>query len=146
MNNQHFTDDFADVIQQDDSLDETKKNDILLKLAKLKETRVNILITGATGCGKSSTINALFNTEKAKVGQGVDPETMEIAKYELNNIVLFDSPGLGDGKEADLRHAKGITSKLYEKDKNGNLLIDLVLVILEGSSHAVTHNSFNIAP
>jgi predicted GTPase len=134
MSNKHFTDDLVEAIQKDNTLNENAKNIVLRNLAKLKDTKVNILITGATGCGKSSTINALFNTEKAKVGQGVDPETMEISKHELDNIVLFDSPGLGDGKEADLRHAKGITAKLYEKDKDGNLLIDLVLVLLDGSS------------
>ncbi len=134
MSNQHFADDMATAIAQDNSLDENSKNIVLRNLAKLKETKVNILITGATGCGKSSTINALFNTEKAKVGQGSDPETMEISKHELDNIVLFDSPGLGDGKEADLKHAKGIMKKLVEIDEKGNPLIDLVLVILDGSS------------
>lgn len=134
MSTRHFTEELAKVIGEDKELTEAAKTAVLRNLAKLKETKVNILITGGTGCGKSSTINALFSTEKAKVGQGVDPETMDIQKYELDNIVLFDSPGLGDGKEADVRHAKGITSKLYEKDRNGDLLIDLVLVILDGSS------------
>lgn len=92
------------------------------------------MITGATGCGKSSTINALFNSEVAKVGVGVDPETMEIVKYELGNLILWDSPGLGDGKEADNRHAKNIIKKLSEVDSDGKALIDLVLVILDGSS------------
>jgi predicted GTPase len=41
---------------------------------------------------------------------------------------------LGDGTAADVRHSKGIISKLYEKDKNGELLIDVVLVILDGAS------------
>ncbi len=134
MGNQHFTDELVSSINNDRTLDEVTKTKVLKNLAKLKDTKVNILITGATGCGKSSTINALFNSEKAKVGQGVDPETMDIIKYELENIVLFDSPGLGDGKEADVRHSKNIIDKLYEKDKNGDLLIDLVLVILDGSS------------
>ena len=70
----------------------------------------------------------------AKVGVGVDPETMDITKYELDNLVLWDSPGLGDGKEADNRHAKNIIKKLHERDENGDLLIDLVLVILDGST------------
>ncbi|WP_420299791.1 GTPase family protein [Edwardsiella tarda] len=134
MAKRHFADELCDVIQQETKLDEQSKNSLLRRLAALKKTKVNILITGATGCGKSSTINALFDADKAKVGQGVDPETMDIAKYELDNIVLFDSPGLGDGKETDLRHARNITDKLYEKDAEGNLLIDLVLVILDGSS------------
>jgi hypothetical protein len=134
MSNKHFTDDLVQSINNDTTLDEKAKNIVLRNLAKMKDTKVNILVTGATGCGKSSTINALFNTEKAKVGQGVDPETMDIVKYELQNIVLFDSPGLGDGKEADVRHSKNIIAKLYEKDKNGDPLIDLVLVLLDGSS------------
>ena len=92
------------------------------------------MITGATGSGKSSTINALFNTQVAKVGIGVDPETMEIARYDLDNLVLWDSPGLGDGKEADNRHSKNIIKKLSECDENGNAVIDLVLVILDGST------------
>lgn len=134
MKAQHFIDDLTDAIQKDAHLDEAARNTIYRNLARLKDTKVNLLITGATGCGKSSTINALFNTDKAKVGQGVDPETMEIARYELDNIVLFDSPGLGDGKEADIRHARNITGKLAELDEHGEPLIDLVLVILDGSS------------
>lgn len=115
-------------------ISETEKNKLMKNFLHLKGQKINLIITGATGCGKSSTINALFNTEVAKVGVGVDPETMEITKYELDNLILWDSPGLGDGKEADNRHAKNIINKLHEKDKDGNLLIDLVLVILDGSS------------
>lgn len=131
---EHFTDKVADVIQRDETLSQVVKAQIMRNLAQLKGTKVNILITGATGCGKSSTINALFGSDRAKVGQGVDPETMDIKKFELSNIILYDSPGLGDGKEADSKHSKNIVEKLYEKDTEGNLLIDLVLVILDGST------------
>lgn len=122
----------ADIMSSD--IPDVEKNKLIKNLLKLKEEKINLMITGATGCGKSSTINALFNAEKAKVGVGVDPETMDIQKYELENLILWDSPGLGDGKEADNRHAKNIIKKLNERDENGNLLIDLVLVILDGSS------------
>lgn len=134
MTEAHFTEDLIKLFRDDPALDEDSKTIVMRNLAKLKDATVNILVTGATGCGKSSTINALFNSDKAKVGQGVDPETMDITKYEFHNIVLFDSPGLGDGKDADNRHAKNIISKLYEKDAKGELLIDLVLVLLDGSS------------
>lgn len=122
-------------IANDYNLTETQKQELILKMGRLKNTKINILITGATGCGKSSTINALFGDNVAKVGQGATPETMDIVRYEHeNNIILWDSPGLGDGKEADERHTKGIISKLKEKDEEGNALIDLVLVILDGGS------------
>lgn len=122
----------SDIMNAD--IPETEKNKLMKNFLHLKEQKINLMITGATGCGKSSTINALFNTEVAKVGVGVDPETMDIARYDLDNLILWDSPGLGDGKEADNRHAKNIIKKLNERDENGNLLIDLVLVILDGST------------
>ena len=59
---------------------------------------------------------------------------MSIEKYNLDNIVLWDTPGLGDGKEADICHAKNIIDKLNEFDEEGNALIDVVLVILDGGS------------
>lgn len=126
-----------DAMQEDienANIPDSEKAKLMKNLLHLKEQKINLMITGATGCGKSSTINALFDMKVAKVGVGVDPETMEITKYELDNLILWDSPGLGDGKEADNRHAKNIIKKLNELDENNNLLIDLVLVILDGST------------
>jgi len=114
--------------------DEMVKKKLFQSIIKLKNEKVNLMITGATGCGKSSTINALFETEVAKVGVGVDPETMDIKKFDFNNLILWDSPGLGDGKDKDNRHSKNIIDKLNEIDNDGNAVIDLVLVVLDGSS------------
>ena len=122
----------SDILNAD--IPESEKSKLMKNFLFLKSQKVNLMITGATGCGKSSTINALFNMEVAKVGVGVDPETMDIQKYELDNLILWDTPGLGDGKEADNRHAKNIIRKLNVRDETGNLLIDLVLVILDGST------------
>lgn len=113
---------------------EIEKQKMLKNLTAMSEKKINLMITGATGCGKSSTINAMFNSEVAKVGEGSDPETMSIQKYEYGNLTLWDSPGLGDGKENDIKHSKNIISKLSELDENGDPLIDLVLVILDGGS------------
>lgn len=131
---QNNLNDFINSIQNDPELNDADKAKVLQNAATLRDTKVNVLITGGTGVGKSSTINALFGMDKAKVGMGSTPETMDIKKFELGNITLWDSPGLGDGKDADVRHSKGISSKLLEKDSKGDLLIDLVLVILDGSS------------
>ena len=124
----------SDVVTKDDTLSEESKAQVLRNITKMQDQKINLMITGATGCGKSSTINALFNANVAKVGQGVDPQTMDIAKFDLDNLTLWDSSGLGDGKEQDIKHSKAIISKLNEKDANGDALIDLVLVILDGST------------
>ena len=77
------------------------------------------MITGATGCGKSSTINALFNMnaatqrEVARVGDGVDPETMEVGAYSLNDVFrVWDTPGLGDGVAQDRIHQQKLEELL----------------------------------
>lgn len=113
---------------------EETRQEILRGLMRMRKNKLNLLITGATGCGKSSTINAMFDMEVAKVGVSVDPETMDIEKYELENMVIWDTPGLGDGAEADRRHSSNIKNKLRELDSEGKPLIDLVLVILDGST------------
>ena len=111
--------------------DKTKR---LSRLLKIRGKKVNIMLTGATGSGKSSTINALFNMEVAKVGVGVDPETDCIAKYELDNLIIWDTPGLGDGVESDERITRNIIKKLNELDEELNPVIDMVVVILDSSS------------
>lgn len=99
---------------------------------------LDVLLVGATGVGKSSTLNALFGRKIAKVGEGVDPETMQVGHYELNDSLrIWDSPGLGDGVASDKIHAKTITDNLcqtYTHDDGQWGFIDLVLVILDGSS------------
>ena len=161
------------------ALTEKQKNKLIKKLKLLRENKLNIMLVGATGCGKSSTINALFNcaelkvedcegdavskdnehtteaesvassegaaagkaasTEKvfvevAKVGTKSDPETKDIEKYTIGNLTLWDTPGLGDGTEIDEHHKAVIKDLLNEADEEGNRLIDLVLVILDGST------------
>lgn len=69
------------------------------------------MLVGATGSGKSSTINSLFNTSVAKVGVGVDPETKDIECYQMENLTIWDSPGLGDSIEKDGQYAREIVKK-----------------------------------
>ncbi|MBC2579357.1 GTPase [Clostridium sp. DJ247] len=116
------------------NLDEETKQAIKQKINELEKNELNIMITGATGSGKSSTINALFNDDVAKVGQDVDPETMTIKKYELDNIILWDTPGLGDSPEQDKYYAKNIVELLNKKDDRGKAVVDLVLVVVDGSA------------
>lgn len=113
---------------------ESDKQLFLKNILKMQQQQINILVVGATGVGKSSTINALFKCDKAVVGRGVDPETMHIEKYDMDGITFWDSPGLGDGITQDEKHANGIVELLHKLDENNQPLIDLVLVLLDGGS------------
>ena len=98
---------------------------------------LDVALVGATGVGKSSTINGLFGSEVAKVGYGVDPETQNTDMYKINDVFrVHDSAGLGDGLAADKKHVKNLTGLLLKtctvEDKEYGF-IDLVLVILDGS-------------
>lgn len=101
----------------------------------------DVLLVGATGVGKSSTINALFGDQVAKVGEGCDPETQIISDYRVKDYFrIHDSAGLGDGIENDERHAKNIINELLKtahinSDQTTPYgFIDMVMVILDGSS------------
>lgn len=96
---------------------------------------LDISLVGATGVGKSSTINALFGETLARVGSGVDPETQFISEYKIDKFRLHDTAGLGDGLEADKRHSINLTDLLLRTfDEKKYLFIDLCLVILDGAS------------
>ena len=157
-------DDLYDILEDEilkSKTSEGEKKELLKRLRNFCNTETNIMLVGATGCGKSSTINALFavgeqgeevyeddeeeldesilatqkkRIEVAKVGTKADPETKDIEKFTIGKLVLWDTPGLGDGTEIDEHHKEVITELLREEDDEGNALIDLVLVILDGST------------
>ncbi len=114
-------------------LDTLKRNLILMGASPL-----DVMITGVTGAGKSTTLNSIFQKNTATVGRGVDPETMSLESYTLNNLIHFwDTPGLGDGVVQDTKHAKNITRFLYKtyiQEGNEYGFIDMVLVIIDGSN------------
>ena len=115
-------------------LSEAEKTKRLSNLLKQRNKKVNIMLTGSTGSGKSSTINALFNMDMAKVGVGVNPETDKISSFKLDNLTLWDTPGLGDGIESDRQITREIVEKLNELDEEGKPLIDMVVVVMDSSS------------
>lgn len=122
-----------------DILSELSQDELLKIRDRIRSTKVNVLLVGGTGVGKSSTIRALFQSHglesKATVGQTTKPETMDVSAHELDNLVIWDTPGLGDSPEKDKEHREEITKLLHKKDEvSGQPLIDLIFLILDASS------------
>lgn len=113
-------------------------DDIQRKIDCLGVQPLDVMVTGVTGAGKSTTLNTFFQKYVAKVGDGVDPETMELDAYSLNDYLrLWDTPGLGDGVDKDEIHKKKISellNKTYTSDGREYGFIDMVLVIIEGTN------------
>ncbi len=97
----------------------------------------DVMVAGNTGAGKSTTLNSFFQKTVATVGDGVDPETMELDAYRLNDVLrLWDTPGIGDGVKKDEIHKRKMVELLYKTYAFDNVsygFIDLVLVIVEGA-------------
>lgn len=112
--------------------------DMEAKLQHMGVRPLDVMMAGVTGAGKSTTLNAFFQKTVAKVGDGVDPETMDLDAYMLNDFFrVWDTPGLGDGVENDRVHKKKMTDLLYKTYTYEDQLygfIDLVMVVVEGSN------------
>lgn len=115
-----------------------RTGDIDSKLRIARFRPLDVMVTGVTGAGKSTTLNSFFQKQVAKVGDGVAPETMELTSYQLNDVFrLWDTPGLGDGVEADKIHSKRLIDLLYKTyslDNKTYGFIDMVVVVIEGSN------------
>ena len=113
-----------------------RKNDMEKKLEKARFRPLDVMVTGVTGAGKSTTLNTIFKKNVATVGNGVDPETMDLDSYSLNDVFrLWDTPGLGDGVANDEIHKRKLVDLLYKTySLDGNIYgwIDSAIVVLEG--------------
>ncbi|WP_025449655.1 GTPase [Helicobacter pylori] len=69
----------------------------MFEFIKKEKPKMNVLLMGGTGVGKSSLINALFGEEIAKAGVG-KPTTQHLEKYidEQKGLILWDTKGIED--------------------------------------------------
>ncbi|MDO5398454.1 MAG: 50S ribosome-binding GTPase [bacterium] len=115
-----------------------RRNDVDRKLKTMSIRPLDVMMTGVTGAGKSTTLNTVFTKIVAKEGNGVYPETMDIDSYSLHEGIRFwDTPGLGDGIEQDKRHSKKMIDLLYKTYNSNNRtygFIDMAVIIIEGSN------------
>ncbi|KAG6805513.1 hypothetical protein H0H92_015124, partial [Tricholoma furcatifolium] len=84
---------------------EAQQEDEFLARGDARSTDLVIIIMGATGAGKSTFINRLFDTDVAPVGHMPDSCTESVRAYPIthdslpeNRVILVDTPGFDDSK------------------------------------------------
>ena len=96
--------------------------------------KIDILVTGKTGTGKSTLINGIVGREVAKQGDCLDPETCEVAAHSLSEgeitVNVYDSPGLQDGTNKEAMYLADMKGKCSD--------VDLVVYCIRMSEDRVT--------
>ncbi|MGL5384001.1 MAG: GTPase [Culicoidibacterales bacterium] len=95
--------------------------DQALEEVKQSIQKPNILVAGATGVGKSSLINHLFDFDLAKIGSG-EPETRGVNRHEKADkpVVFFDSEGYELGAEKISHFETVVLNFIDEKQELSN--------------------------
>ena len=95
---------------------------------QVKGAQFSLLITGKTGVGKSSLVNALVGTKVAKEGRKKIATTCRVTPYQVVikgvDIRVWDCSGLEDGTDNNEKCLAEIASKVTEK-------LDLVIFCLK---------------
>lgn len=103
-----------------------------IKTIKAEFSNANVLITGKTGAGKSTLINAVFHGDMAETGVG-KPVTQNIQKYSKPGIPIniYDSKGLEMEKyEETLRQITDYIEKLRTQESEEH--IHLAWICIDG--------------
>ncbi|XP_051721863.1 interferon-inducible GTPase 5 [Ctenopharyngodon idella] len=103
-----------------DSPPAQKTNKLKSKLKELENITLNIAVTGMTGAGKSSFVNALrglHNDDGRAAPTGTTETTMKPNMYPhpfMPNVKIWDLPGIGSPKFRAKKYLKDVKFNMYD--------------------------------
>jgi uncharacterized protein len=109
------------------------RDEVRKRLEEEKKIPLKVSIMGQTGVGKSSLLNALFNTQLKT--DPIRPCTKEIERVVTrgrsnHELWFYDLPGIGEAGKADTQYLESYREKLIESD--------VVLWAIHADSRSVT--------
>jgi len=114
---------------------------VMKKLGKEYKSlaKLNIMVLGKTGVGKSTLINSIFEDKLAEVGTGL-PVTNDIAMIEQADVplVLYDTPGMELTGENDYESLLTQVTKIIKDNFEDNIAgneIHMILYCVSCASH-----------
>ncbi|PXX38620.1 YcjF family protein [Aquitalea magnusonii] len=96
----------------------------------------NILVMGATGTGKSSLVNLVFDEELAAVGAG-KPVTDGVLAYENQLVRIYDSEGYESGQEQQARFKARVVDFINRQESDLSARVHLVWYCISQANHRV---------
>lgn len=104
-----------------------------------EQEKTNILVVGATGSGKSTLVNRVFQVDFANTGVGT-PVTQATTKYEIDEfpITLFDTKGYEIATDEHQRFTEEMTNYMHDATQPVETQIHMVWYCIAASGHRIT--------
>ena len=118
------SEDDSELVQEFKNLSPNSKKKALTLYWQSEMSSVSILMTGKTGCGKSTLTNGILGlklNEQAEEGDSIVQRcTTRVTQYQKKkrgvNVTIWDSPGLQDGTSDQDRYLNEIMEKCSNVD------------------------------